>query len=235
MSWKYPKYRVRNTQVVDLEDVNANFKEFADELGGQLNEHNWKENAIVATTSLEKDAAYAWHSAGAFVQRGSDWPQPVTGGSPQDQLISARPVWTPLDDCTLTFTSPNCLLWIHGSCQIIQGPVDGTSGLPDDTGTIWTGSYFVDVQVAIRIDNYVVPESIVGGVEVDNDSFSGLRQPMMPVVTSLVFPITTGQHTIEIVARTTGVVVDKTGGTQEISPRGFYASCRELMALEMRR
>ncbi len=242
MSWKYPKYPVKNTQVVDLEDVNANFKEFADELGGQLNEHNWKEGAISSVNTIDKDAAYVWHSDGAFVQRGSPWPTPVTGGSPIDQLVTARPVWTPIDNCTLSFTSPNCLLWIHGSLQVVQGALANATGLPSNTGTIWGpalsgggGPYFVNVQVAIRIDGYVVPESVIGSSEIDNDLPSGLRQPLMPIVTSLAFPIASGQHVIELVARTSGVVLDKGTTNQDESPKGFYVSCRELMALEMRR
>jgi hypothetical protein len=237
MSWKFPKYPVKNTQVIDLEDVNANFREFADELAGQLNEHNWKEGAISATTSLEKDAAYCWHSAGAHCVTASSpgWPTPVTSGSPKMQLITARPVWTPLDNVTLTFTSPGCLLWIHGSAQLNQAPVDSGSGLPSYTGTIWDSDYFVRLQLAIRIDNYVIPESIIGGVEVDNDRPAGMKQPMMPIVTSIAFPLAAGQHTVELVARTTGVVLEKGGTTQDTSPLGFYASCRELMALEIRR
>ena len=235
MSWRFPKYPVKNTQVVDLEDVNANFEEYAEELGGQLNEHNWKENAISATTSLEKDAAYCWHSSGGFVQRTVNWPMRVSGSNPEDQLISARPVWTAIDNCTLTFTSPTCLLWIHGSVQLNQGAAASSGGLPSNTGTAWNGEYFVNVQLAIRIDNYVVPESIIGSAEVDNDFPSGLRQPMMPMVTSVAFPIATGNHTIELVARTVGVVLKKGSTDQDTSPKGFYVSCREIMALEMRR
>ena len=235
MSWKFPKYPVKNAQVIDLEDVNANFREFADELGGQLNEHNWKEGAISATTSLEKDAAYCWHSSGAHSQQMDPWPTPITGGSPKDQLVSARPVWTAIDDCTLNFTSPGCLLWIHGSVQINQAAASSGTGLPSNTGTIWNSNYFVRIQVAIRIDNYVIPESIIGGAEVDNDRPAGMKQPMMPIVTSIAFPIAAGQHTVELVARTTGVVLEKGTTNQDESPEGFYVNSRELMALEMRR
>tara|TARA_R100001082_G_scaffold98004_1_gene66088 strand:- start:15607 stop:16347 length:741 start_codon:yes stop_codon:yes gene_type:complete len=246
MSWRFPKYPVKNTQTVDLEDVNANFLEYAEELGGQLNEHNWKEGAIAATTSLEKDAAFAWHQGGAYDARPSHvWPGPTANS----QLITARPVWTAISNCTLTFTSPDCLLWLHGSAQLNQGALDSSSGRPSNTGSIWGpagasggstptgGPYFVSVQLAIRLDGYVIPESIIGGTEIDNDDASGVRMPMMPLVTSIVFPVATGSHTVELVARTVGKVLEKGGGAQspETSPLGFYVSSREMICLEMRR
>ena len=236
MSWKFPKYPVKNTQVIDLEDMNENFLESVEEIGGRLNEHNWKEGAIAATTSLEKDAAFAWHQDGAFVQRLVSWPQPVVAGAPKDQLIPARPTWTPVDDCSLTFTPPDCLLWIHGSVQLVQGAsLNSSSGPPSNIGGFWNGNYFVYVQFAIQIDGYVIPETIIGGTEIDNDLNTGVRMPMMPLVTDIVFPITTGSHTIKLVVRTVGPSLDKAGTTQDTSPKGFYVSCREIMCLEMRR
>lgn len=233
MSWKFPKFPVKNTQVVDLEDMNANFEEFAEELGGQLNEHNWKEGAISSVTTIDKDAAFVWHSAGDYVQTLTSWPQPNTA---QDaQLVSARPVWTSIENSSVTFTSPSCLLWIHGSVQINQGAVSSGTGLPSNTGTLWSGNYFVKIQLAIRLDNYVIPESIIGSEEVDNDYPAGVRMPMMPLVTSIAFPIATGSHTVELVVRTIGTVLEKGTTLQNTSPKGFYISNREIITLEMRR
>lgn len=238
MSWRFPKYPVKNTQVVDLEDMNENFYSFAEELGGQLNEHNFQEGAISATTQVAKDAAFVWHQSGAAPTPNTSLPYPQSG----DQLISARPTWTPIENCSVTFTSPDCLLWIHGTAQFTQPGATAIDGVPTATGNVWNPEYFVLIQVAIQIDNYVIPESIVGGTETDNDKASGTKQPMFPAGTSLVLPIAAGQHTVTLVARAVGAIVDKgtiatpaTPAATEQSPWGFYASCRELICLEMRR
>lgn len=238
MSWRFPKYPVKNTQVVDLEDMNENFYGFAEEIGGRLNEHNWKEGAISATTQIAKDAAFVWHQDGEAPTLNSSLAYPDTG----DQLITARPTWTKIDDCSLTFTCPDCFLWIHGTVQLTQAGSTAIDGIPTATGIVWNPAYFVLMQLGIQLDDYVIPETIVGGTELNNDRASGIKQPMFPAGTSLVIPVAAGRHTVTLVARAVGPTVDKgTPGTpatpaiNEKSPWGFYASCRELICLEMRR
>jgi hypothetical protein len=232
MSWRFPKYPVKNTQVVDLEDMNENFYGFAEEIGGRLNEHNWKEGAISATTHLAKDAAFVWHQDGEAPTLLSSMQTPGSGS----QLITARPTWTKIDDCSLTFTCPSTFLWIHGTVQLIQVGING-SGVPAETSGEWGEKYLVLMQVAIQLDDYVIPETIVGGTELNNDRASGIKQPMFPAGTSLIIPVASGQHTVTLVARAVGPTVDKdvTAVAGEESPWGFYAAARELICLEMRR
>jgi hypothetical protein len=233
MSWKFPKYPIKETQVVDLEDMNENFYSFAEEIGGRLNEHNWQEGAISSNTQVAKDAAFVWHQDGDSPTIGTFLAHPNTG----DQLITARPTWTKIEDCSVTFTSPDCLLWIHGTVQLNQVPATAINGVPSVTGNVWNDEYFQLIQFAIMIDGYVIPETIVGGTELDNDEVCGIKQPMFPTGTSLVLPVAAGQHTITLVTRAVGPTFNKstTAAVNQESPWGFYASSRELIVLEMRR
>ena len=242
MSWRFPKYPVKNTQVIDLEDMNENFYGYAEELGGRLNEHNWKDGAIPATTSLAKDAAFVWHSGGAAPIKdmgAPPLPQAVTSAAVNDQVVPAKPTWTKVSNCSLSFTSPDCVLWVHGTAQVNQGGCLLASPFrpappPLTSGQRWNNDYFVFTQMAIQLDDYVIPETIVGGTEPQNDRGTGPKMPMMPLGTSLVIPVAAGQHTLDLVVRTVGLAADKTAAERE-TPAGVVVSCRELICLEMRR
>ena len=188
---------------------------------------------MAGNTQIEKDAAFVWHQDGDAPTQNDHLARPNSG----DQLITARPSWTKIDDCSVTFTCPDCLLWIHGTVQLNQAAATTITGTPSVTGEAWNDDYFQLIQFAIMIDGYVIPETIVGGTELDNDEVCGLKKPMFPAGTSLVLPVAAGQHIVTLVTRSVGPTFNKstTPAHSQESPLGFYASCRELIVLEMRR
>ena len=219
MSWRFPKFPTKANRIPDVDDMNANFLAVAEELGGQLNEHNWKVNAITDKADVSQDI-FVWHSSFQDVQ---DQKAHISI-SPRSIQIPERTSWRIIEgstggDASVTFSSPACLLWIHASLQIVQDP-------DSPTGNTWANdNYFNYALAAIEVDGYVIPETVIGGAEPDNDRVHGVFYGAMPVATSVVFPVGPGMHKVSIVA--------KTGARAE--GRGIHVDNAELICLEMRR
>lgn len=212
MSWRLPKFPGKNTRVNDGDDLNANFYEVVEEVGGRLNEHNWKAATAIAATDIASDAAFVWHNvdvlqdmfsnttgATAFTPNGGNWTR-----------IEATPEWQPIDSMALTFTTPNCLLDIQASWQM----------RPNIETTPEASAY---CSFAIRLDGTVIVESILGISDTDNYTPGGIAYGPCPLECGIIFPVASGSHTVELVARTTG--------EQAETP---WVGTRELGVLELR-
>jgi len=78
---------------------------------------------------------------------------------------------------------------------------------------------FSNLSVGIGVDGVVIPESVVGGAEPDNDRNYGLQVGSMPIATSVVIPVTAGQHTISIMVRVGPRPPTIIGGRNADNPR----------------
>ena len=223
MGYRYPKHRLRDTEVIDVERLNENFQAITEEASSQLNEHNWSASAFGDTerTSLFADAAaYKLHRATgnhAAVEtpyEPSSWPN-VDGNMTESRE------WALVPDMTQTISSEGGLVYVIGSCSLYN---DTTSSSKRPT----RGAHF-----AIRIDGQVIPESIVGGTEFMQEDLNrshyaerhafGMRRTGWPVCVELVYPIARGRHTIEMV-----MMGDATSQRDKIC-----IFCRELDVIEM--
>ena len=98
--------------------------------------------------------------------------------------------------------------------------------MTSESGNTWANdNYFNYALAAIEIDGYVIPESVIGGAEPDNDRAHGVMLPAMPLATDIVFPVGPGEHTVSISVK----VGSASGG------KGVHISNAELICLEMRR
>ena len=222
MSWRFPKYPLNKAAggVHRVDDLNENLLPFAEEGSGKLNEHNWKNGAITSLTDLADDVAFQWHSRQLYEQSSRLDAGNVEGG---DQFkLEDQIQWTLItgsstdgsEDMSLTFTSPSCLLWIHASYQL-QAHAN-------------TGVRAGGCQLALRVDNVVIPETIVGTPEIQNDPTGYLAYGDWPGGLQTVQPVAEGSHTVELVIR----------GSQDwpqTSAVPVYVESRELVILEMRR
>ena len=213
MSWRFQKLPLTITTVPDVDDMNENFYEIAEEIGGKLNEHNWTSGAFSsAVTNLALDSCFVYHSGANDLQ---------TENCRADRLnalmidIPQQASWREISSATKTFTSIGGLLWVHATAQINQIQYDLTP----------TTSNYSALFFAIQVNGYIIPETVVGGAEEDNDSHAGVFHATMPVGTSIVFPIPPGQVTVAMVV--------KTGSEEDGS--GVYVNNAELICLEMRR
>ena len=210
MSWRLPKFPLLDTQVTDLDDLNANFLEFSEELAGRLNEHNWagsvatpSARAITAVTDIDPAAAYVWHSASQYVNYAS------YGGN--NFQVDADIAWRTVTGTSITFTSPACLLSMWASWQLSPDNLATPNNTPLPS-------------FALKLNGQVLTESIIGGVEATNDPFGGLGYGLWPQSTSLIHPVPSGTHTVELVVKTLA-----------FSANFIHVLSRELIALEMRR
>jgi len=218
VSWRFPKFRYRSGQVPNVDDINRNFYPVTEEAAGKLNEHNWAAGAIPDLGKVENDAAFVWHQTGYYSDlldstSGSPFPGWDPGNNTHNEF-SVEYAWREAPYSRVSFTSPACLLWIHGSVQITFDTA-GSAGLANI------------LNFAISIDGAIIPESIVGGVETSIDRTPGLQSQAIPVASSIVFPVGPGEHIVSMVIQLTkepGETVDRT-----------FMNSRELICLEMRR
>lgn len=220
MSWKFPKYPMENGRVPDVDNMNENFLASAQELAGQLNEHNWAKDAFTAapnaTTFFKGDTAFVWHSN--FTSR-IVLPYPIVSGpgAPNPNafvVFQERADWREIPGSKLSFSCSSCLGWIHASLQFYDYQPSTT--LAQET----------NFQFAIKVDGAVMSETITGGVEPPQDVRRASSMWVRSEAISLVFPLAPGPHEIAIVIRAAGGIGD---------PREAWIASNELICLEMRR
>ena len=218
MSWKFPKYPMKNGRVLDVDNMNENFLASAQELAGQLNEHNWEKDAFTAapnaTSYFEQDSAFVWHSNSAARMAIPYTMLSGSGNATDFFSLPERPDWRELTDSRLSFSCSNCLGWIHASLQFYEYDAG--------TDTHLESNY----QFALKIDGAVISETITGGVEAPQDWRRSDSMWARSEAISLVFPLAPGPHEISIVVRAAGSFTDG---------KAAWIASNELICLEMRR
>jgi hypothetical protein len=222
MSWKFPKYPMENGRVLDVDNMNENFLASAQELAGQLNEHNWEKNAFTSaanpTTYFEEDSAFVWHSNSATRVVIPNDLQGGSGGVSDYVYFPERADWREITESKLSFSCSSCLGWIHGSLQFYDERPSFPTALTDES----------NFQIAISIDGAVISETITGGVEAPQDQRRSDSMWVRSEAISLVFPLSPGPHEIVIVIRSVG-------GLNFGDKVGAWIASNELICLEMRR
>lgn len=199
MAWRFPEHTPVSSGVTDNEDMNRGMLPTAEELGGRLNEHNWKDNAIQDRSDLDISAAFHWHQSSQAV---------VLRSSTNAFLVRPIAEWTSVTGCSLSITCPACLLWIHVSCQL-QSP----SAVANNPGP----------QIAIRVDGNVVTETITGGVEHENDDNAAILYGEIPLACQVLQNVGEGNHTVDLVVRTIRAGTPSNFYTIEIGSREIIA------------
>lgn len=264
MSWKFPKFPIKAGRLTDARDTDDNFLEFVEEVGGELNEHNWQDKtdagaAALQRTDVSRDDLFVWHSDGVAKHGGgvpTTQSEFLDGPAAADNTVylSSASSWSALPGTTVTFTSPNTLLWIHASLQAVNDSPGTTtwwrSGRFGVLGAVPRyDDTFSNLLIGIAVDDYLIPESVVGGAEPSNDRNYGVMMPSMPLATSIVYPVTAGEHKVSLFVRVApkmGSIIDGTAanpqevidggaGTGSWDGIGIHFEHREVMVLEMRR
>lgn len=225
MSWRFPRYRVNDQDVIDYHAWNENAIPFVEEATGMLNEHNFKYGGLNDLSKWADDVGYRLYhvkqeadpngfNASAFGtpgyanlggQRNDDGDgdgNPDEDGIPDNFVwMISRGGWSRINDMILETTTPaqGAQLWIQFSAQfeLWEGTsVNTISGL--DWGTM----------LAIRVDGAVIYESLVGTGELENDPVSeaaGVRNApaiwgrRYPISMDCIVNVPPGAHTVEVV------------------------------------
>ena len=223
MSWKYPEHSIRPGGVVEIDDINRNIGEFAQERDGGLNEHNWEKSSFDRLDCEDDVSIECWSTSQA--QDMSIFPGEYLE---EYHRIRSHQGWFPIKStsqtCTITASTAATTLWVMGSMQHIQGAYS-----------------FAIVQYAIRVDGVVIPESVTGASSSLDDAYheadaagqyirtlngSGINQRYRSVSLDTMVSVAPGTHTIELVTR----MVSQHTGNQAY----FWVGPRELIVLSMR-
>lgn len=246
MSWRFPRYEIRDQDVIDYHAWNENAIPFVEEATGMLNEHNFKYGGLNDLSKWADDVGYRLHhvkqeadpnsyntnNPSAGVSDGvRDDDGDGDGASDEEGIpdnfiwMISRGGWNRIDDMILEITTPaqGAQLWIQFSAQFELWRGSGISIVSDiDWGTM----------LAIRVDGAVIYESLVGSGEIDNDPASeaaGVRNaPALwgrryPVSMDCVADVPPGVHTVEVVFYSESANYDTK----------HFVSNRELIVLEM--
>ena len=250
MSWRFPRYKINDQDVIDYYAWNENALPFVEEATGMLNEHNFKYGAFNDLSKWDDDVGYRLH----HVQQAADPnsyrihdPGPPTRGGVSNGVrdddgdndgdadeegipanfiwMISRGGWSRIDDMIITVNTPaqGAQLWIQFSAQfeLWRGSTVSIS-----SGIDW------GAQLAIRVAGTVVYESLVGSGEVENDPASGAagvrNAPAIwgrryPVSMDCIVNVPPGSHVVEVVFYSESANYDTS----------HFVSNRELTVLEI--
>ena len=248
MSWRFPRYKINDQDVIDYHAWNENAIPFVEEATGMLNEHNFKYGAFNDLSKWDDDVGYRLYHVKQEAdpnsyKTGNDGPdgyntsgvrnddsdgdnKPDEDGIPPNFIwMISRGGWSRIDDMLITVNTPaqGSQLWIQfsGQFELWEG-----SSINVTTGLDW-GSMF-----AIRVDGAVIYESLVGTGELDNDPASEaagvLNAPALwgrryAVSMDCIVDVPPGAHVIEVVCYSESANYDTK----------HFVSNRELFVLEM--
>lgn len=221
MSWKFPRHPIQSGRVPNVDDTNANFREFTEEIGGKLNEQNWHKDAVDSHSQIARKAAFVWHYARSSHIN-------FLGGDTSGRFeLKQTPEWQAISRCSLSIATAECLLYINAAWQVASIAV---ANLVDQNEMM--------AMFGIRVDGLVIPESIIGTGEERNDFAGGVAYGGIPLASSIVLPVSSGVHTIDLVGRGMLEKYDAaaaTEGTHAERSESVYIWNRDLIVLEMRR
>jgi hypothetical protein len=220
MSHVIPEARAETGQSIDLEPLNRTMQWFANEINGQLNEHNWAANAVTGVTDVEAGAIVRVSHAYQECDPGIGQANPLPVTVPANGFkISSSMQWVTITTLELTKDWDETTLVIMGSLQI-------GSSTPGGAQVLW------GLQLAVSIDNSPLMESVTGSMDNSNDTEGeGMNSTRLnsPFVIEVVEPILAGTHTVTIQART----IRDEGMTVPANDDYYMALNRELIILEL--
>mgnify|MGYP001309109821 CR=1 FL=1 len=223
MALKFPRRRVRNSEVQDVQDMNDTLLPVVEEMG-RLNEHNFSSTMSneITITDMATDVAFK-------VAHGSKYIDVSTNNTGLTTLtrVPQNELWTPIHptQLTKTFTSED-----GGMFRLIAG-----------------GQYSVDISAfastsytlfGFRIDGAVLPDCIIG----DQDYFSsdihmeiGTSGVHDSFLLDFIVHLTPGIHKVEVVAQTRNIGGVKREGFGTTDPKDLFIFSAEALYWEMSR
>lgn len=246
MAWRFPKHRISNNSVIEIDDINENFRAVVEEGSGELNEHNWKGGSWPdRLTDLSDGVAVRYEAKQVNINPAS----PST--SPSTFVAQDSPVWQTIEQLTQTITSTGGDFWVLASFQV-RAPwyQPSLTAIGLNTGTY---SAF-GLQFAIRINGQILTDSIVGSADLSNDLFvsqslvtsppgasvlsfnsPGVTATYASVSTEAVTTLAPGSHTVEIVAMSPYKSRIPNSEDTNFDKYAKMVTTREMIILELRR
>lgn len=211
MAIRVPKYKPRNTEVIEFEDLNDSLEAVVNELAGSLNEHNWVADSFTSNaerlTFIESDALYQLHKTSIT----SDFTDVNFYTAANTYKVGTLREWLPIDDLSLTFVSTGGVLWIVCSLQTDHFTRDFLAPLAEQ-----------NLRFSIRVNGQVAVEGTLGGLEDNGTNTPGACAKAGAVVLDTVMPISLGSYTVDVLV------------FNYSDAESYYIGSRELSIVEIR-
>ena len=153
MSWKYPEHPLKNGNVVGIDDINRNLTEFAEEVDGGLNEHNWERDSFVRSDCADDVSIEVWKNS-VKQDPSINYMDTIEEFSQLRQIPAWSPVKSASYSASETITTGSCVLWIMYTGQHRQASSGFNEGI---------------AQFAIRVNGTIIPETITGSASSSRD------------------------------------------------------------------
>ena len=196
MSIRHPKRRSRDGEVVDLDDLNENFKEFHEEVEAKLNHHNFANEAFsrapAANQGLAQDVAMRCFSRRATTQDDMTHPIAATDGI----QVPSTGAWEVIGTCT--FISRGGMLWVTCSGQANWGDPGAQVALSINGAVVdESATSTIDHEVEVPLDPSQSTPDVKRGIHTPGGGSYRMRQPF--VITALQ-PIPPGRASVALLA-----------------------------------
>lgn len=211
MSWKYPEHPLKNGNVVGIDDINRNLTEFAEEVDGGLNEHNWERDSFVRSDCADDVSIEVWKNS-VKQDPSINYMDTIEEFSQLRQIPAWSPVKSASYSASETITTGSCVLWIMYTGQHRQASGGFNEGI---------------AQFAIRVNGTIIPETITGSASSSRDVVhhesrdakspfpgiaanrphtavvfgAGINHRFRSVALDAIVEVGAGTHTIEVCAR----------------------------------
>lgn len=247
MAWRFPKHRVSNNSVIEIDDINENFRAVVEEGSGELNEHNWKAASWPnRLTDLSNGVGVRYKAKQVNIN-------PASGSGVASTFVAQdNSSWQTIDQLTQTITSTGGDFWLLASFQVRTPWYQPSLTAVGSEG----GGYYsaFGLQFAIRVDGQILTDSIVGSADLSNDLFvseslmasppggsilsfnsPGVTATYASVSTEAIAALAPGSHTIEIVAMSPHKSKIPNSEDTNYDKYAKMVTTREMIILELRR
>lgn len=192
MATVFPKKRLQDNEILDIDDTNNAFRDMSQEAGNALGEHNWKKDAFGAA---DLDPTHALVATSTYhecenVMISTD--VTIIAPSPSTAfVVGGSGSWQEVTNLSETIVTGNSLLWIMASFQYTH-PL-----------SLWPVRLGVGAEFCIAYNGAPIPETITGTEDPANDTACrGVQGRRFPVVIDTILPVSPGSHGFTLLVRT---------------------------------
>ena len=195
----YPKRRIAPGDAVDGDDVNEMFSEIGDVLSGELNEHNFEENAFDTVAQVNAQGLAVYYGRAVSQTSFFNWqPSKIGDDLHRDALNGAYHNVAPgqpalpaevqivdppnVEGLTVQFDigrTESALLWVMASLQHNQDswrfgnsniPSAGSNASDASQPDVHRNVLGMGARYALRLDGTIISETITGAADFTNDA-----------------------------------------------------------------
>ena len=184
MAIVFPKKRLEEAEVLDIDDINSAFRGSAQESSSLLGEHNWIEGAFTAADLDPTQAVVvttSYHESDNSTSEGVAVPA-------TSHIVNGERSWEEVPNMSITVTTGNSVMWVMASLQ--YSSYKSTTGLESE------------IAFCLARNGAPIPETITGTADTANDpACLGVVAARSPVVLDTIVPVAPGSQRFTVLVR----------------------------------